>query len=107
MDVRKIQNYYNYNISYCIEFYLQTNGCKKGIVLDDTCAFCNTETESLERVFLECTFVTSFWSEVLKWLKKYQSWRQVLLGNEEIILGFNMFFNMLILYFVKFYYIKC
>ena len=61
---------------------------KIGIVLDDTCAFCNTETESLEHVFLECTFVTSFWCEVLKWLKKYQSWRQVLLSNEEILLGF-------------------
>ena len=88
MDVRKIQNYYNYDISYCIEFYLQTNRCNKGIVLDDTCAFCNTETESLEHVFLDCTFVTSFWSEALKWLKKYQPWRQVLLGNEEILLGF-------------------
>ena len=61
---------------------------KIGIVLEDTCAFCNTETESLEHVFLECTFVTSFWSEVLKWLNKYQSWRQVLLSNEEILLGF-------------------
>ena len=45
-------------------------------------------TESLARVFLECTFVASFWSEVPKWLKKYQSWRQVLLSNEEILLGF-------------------
>ena len=61
---------------------------KIGIVLEDTCAFCNTETESLEHVFLECTFVTSFWSEVLKWLEKYQLWRQVLLSNEEILLGF-------------------
>ena len=38
--------------------------------------------------FLECIFVTSFWSEVVKWLEKYQSWRQVLLRNEEILLGF-------------------
>ena len=37
---------------------------KLDIVLDDTCAISNTETESLEHVLLKCTFVTSFWSKV-------------------------------------------
>ena len=83
MDVQTIQNYYKLQYK-LLHRILPTNKWLKKYAL----SLMQHRNRKFRTVFLDCTFVTGFWSEVLKWLKKYQSWRQVLLSNEEIILGF-------------------
>ena len=42
-----------------------------GMADSPTCAFCQTEAESLEHILFSCKVSSKFWKHVLSWLRDY------------------------------------
>lgn len=51
--------------------YLTTNSFlhKIGLIASPLCSFCHAESESLEHLFISCSFTQSFWLEFICWCK--------------------------------------
>ena len=51
--------------------YLTTNSFlhKIGLIASPLCTFCHAESESLEHLFISCSFTQTFWLEFICWCK--------------------------------------
>ena len=68
--------------------YLVTNSflCKIGLITSPLCTFCERENESLEHLFITCSYATSFWLDFICWCKKINIDLEEL-SNTDILLG--------------------
>ena len=68
--------------------YLVTNSflCKIGLITSPLCTFCEQENESLEHLFITCSYTTSFWLDFICWCKKINIDLDKL-SNTDILLG--------------------
>ena len=57
-----------------------------GMAESPSCAFCQTEFESVEHLLFSCTVSSSFWKHVLSWLRDYNISVDNL-KDEDVILG--------------------
>ena len=51
-----------------------------------TCAFCQTEVESLEHLLFACKVSSKFWKHVLSWLRDYNIFVENI-KEEDVIFG--------------------
>ena len=78
-----------------------------GMADSPTCAFCQTEVESLEHLLFSCKVSSKFWKHVLSWLRDYNVFvenikeEDVIFGKFDIADDFFLFNHILLL--VKFY----
>ena len=56
------------------------------MITSPLCTFCEQENESLEHLFITCTYTTSFWLDFICWCKKIDIDLKEL-SNTDILLG--------------------
>ncbi|KAL0409007.1 UNVERIFIED_CONTAM: hypothetical protein Sradi_1835100 [Sesamum radiatum] len=64
------------------------NLIRRGVEMDPSCPFCQSHTEDLEHIFLNCTFARQVWAlseipccSVFNWLGSAQNWIRFLYDN--------------------------
>ena len=81
--------------------------------ISPTCAFCQTEAESLEHILFSCKVSSKFWKHVLSWLRDYNIFvenikeEDVIFGKFDIADDFFLFNHILLLVKFNIYSQKC
>ena len=84
-----------------------------GMADSPTCAFCQTEVESLEHLLFSCKVSSKFWKHVLSWLRDYNIFvenikeEDVIFGKFDIADDFFLFNHILLLGKFYIYSKKC
>ena len=73
-----------------------------GMADSPSCAFCQTEVESIEHLLFSCKVSSSFWKHVLSWLRDYNIFvdslkEDVIFGKFDIAEDFLLFYQIFLL----------
>ncbi|KAL4221346.1 hypothetical protein ACF0H5_019607 [Mactra antiquata] len=60
---------------------------KIGIKNDNSCSFCNTNTETLSHLFYECQYTDTFWMDVKNWINPVFNIPLLQITKLEVLLG--------------------
>ena len=63
--------------------------CKIGHRIDNVCAFCKKEAETIEHLFVECKEVTNIWSRLQNWIQMKLG-IPVVLSKTDILFGIDL-----------------